>query len=516
MIVPRSPQKHTRRGPVRRGLLRSFPIIVLMTLMVSVLMAVPMLHAVWIEDWRVARAFFYHGVFWAVIAAMVGLALANRPPRSYIVRPLVILLSCYAVLPAVMATPVEYLVPSITYSQAYFEMLSSLTTTGATIFADPAAIPEPVHLWRALTGWTGGFIILVAAIAVLEPLQLGGFEIQSSVSQRAAQQVRAAGGRSEARQRLLHSARQIAPIYAGLTLLLAALLAVAGDRALVAFSHAFSVMSTSGITPLSSFGQAASGRVGEVIIFVFLLVEISRHSLRLFSGHNILRDPEYQLALTVILGLTVLLFLRHFLAAIEVSGQQDLAAAAIAFWGGLFNILSYISTTGFNSADWENARNWSGLETPGLILLLLSMMGGGIATTCGGVKLLRVYALYKHGMREMRRLIHPNSVGGAGMTARRIRREGAQIAWIFLMLFLFGFGLCLLAFTALGQSFESALALSTAALTNTGPAAQQMAPDMVYAGLTAAEKLVFSLAMVFGRVEALVFVSLLNPAYWRD
>ena len=516
MARAHSTNSDARNGRTGRGLLKSFPILVLMTLLVSALMAAPMLHAIWLGEWRVARVFFYHGTFWAVIAMMVGLALANRPPRRYAVRSLVILLSCYAVLPAVMATPVEYLVPSISYSQAYFEMLSCLTTTGATIFADPTAIPEPIHLWRALAGWTGGFMILVAAVAVLEPLQLGGFEIQASMSLRASQQMRSMGGRSEARQRLLHSAGQIAPVYAALTFLLTVLLVVAGDRALVALSHAFSVLSTSGITPLPSFSQAASGRLGEVIVFAFMLMVISRHSLRFFAGQNPIRDPEYKLVVSVILSVTALLFLRHFLAAIEVSEQEDFAAAATALWGGLFNILSYISTTGFNSADWESARNWSGLETPGLILLLLCMMGGGIATTCGGVKLLRVYALYKHGTREMRRLIHPNSVGGAGMTARRIRREGAQIAWIFLMLFLFGLSLCLLLFTALGQQFESALALSMAALTNTGPAARQLAPDIVFATLGLAERTVFCLAMVFGRVEALVFVSLLNPAYWRD
>ncbi|MEM7615976.1 MAG: potassium transporter TrkG, partial [Pseudomonadota bacterium] len=148
-------------------------------------------------------------------------------------------------------------------------------------------------------------------------------------------------------------------------------------------------------------------------------------------------------------------------------------------------------------------------------LLSLCLLGGGIATTAGGVKLLRAYALYKHGVREMRRLIHPSSVGGSGITARRIRKEGALIAWIFLMLFLLGISLCLLLLTALGQGFDDALALSVAALTNTGPAATLLDADVSYAALSTAEQLVLGIGMVFGRLEALVFVSLLNPAAWR-
>ena len=97
-----------------------------------------------------------------------------------------------------------------------------------------------------------------------------------------------------------------------------------------------------------------------------------------------------------------------------------------ALWGGLFTVLSFLTTTGFESEQWLAASDWSRLESPGLILMGLALLGGGVATTAGGVKLLRVYALMRHGERELDRLVHPSSVGGSGQTARRIRRQGRR------------------------------------------------------------------------------------------
>ena len=163
------------------------------------------------------------------------------------------------------------------------------------------------------------------------------------------------------------------------------------------------------------------------------------------------------------------LFLRHWIGALEVDAANDPLTALAALWGGVFTVMSFLTTTGFESASWEVARNWSGLATPGLILMGLALVGGGVATTAGGVKLLRVYALYKHGVREMERLAIPASVGGDGPVARRMRRHGAYYAWIFFMLFAISIAAVMLALSLSGLEFEPALVLTIAQLVDHRP-----------------------------------------------
>ena len=109
-----------------------------------------------------------------------------------------------------------------------------------------------------------------------------------------------------------------------------------------------------------------------------------------------------------------MLFLRSFVGAVEIDRQDNLAAALQAIWGSLFTVLSFLTTTGFESHDWRTMQIWSDLPDPGTILLGVAVMGGGIATTAGGVKLLRLYALYRHGLREMDKLDPPERASGGG------------------------------------------------------------------------------------------------------
>jgi trk system potassium uptake protein TrkH len=146
----------------------------------------------------------------------------------------------------------------------------------------------------------------------------------------------------------------------------------------------------------------------------------------------------------------------------------------------------------------------------------MAIFGGGVATTAGGVKLLRVYALYKHGLREMERLVHPHSVGGQGTTARRIRREGAAVAWVFFMLFAMSIAVVMTALSATGLEFESTVILAVAALSTTGPVASVAGDAAISYGLLSdAAKLILAAAMTLGRLETLAIIALLNPDFWR-
>jgi trk system potassium uptake protein TrkH len=399
-------------------------------------------------------------------------------------------------------------------------MVSWLTTTGLVWFDEPERLSPALHLWRATVGWMGGMLMWVAAVAIFSPLNLGGFEVSSrgDIGQVNMQGQRL--GQLDSSRRWRRAAVHLLPIYAGLTLVLWILLMVIGERSLTALTHAMSVMATSGISPVGGLQNGESGIAGEMVIFLFLIFALSRVSFTSdtsVSRFGLHMDPELRLGALIVLGVPVLLFLRHWIGAFEVNAGEDLLLGLRAFWGAIFTVLSFLPTNGFASADWDTAQAWSGLGTPGMILMGLAIMGGGVATTAGGVKLMRVFALYLNGLQEMQKLVHPSSVSGMGTVARRIGRQGAYHAWIFFMLFAMSLAAMMLLLALFGQGFEQATVLAVSALTTTGPLLALASETPInLLDLGAAAKLTFAGGMILGRVELLAFIALLNADLWRD
>ncbi len=485
-------------------------------------MYIPAAHAAVIGDFETMRVFFQSANLFLILTIMLGIATSNRVIRRQGRSYLLSLLAAYGFLPLMLAVPFSFAIPDTSFFNAYVEMVSDLTTTGLTLFDEPDRLPASVHLWRALVGWMGGFLMLVAAVAILAPMNLGGYEVMSTSSVgRGAVDSAHVGGARDGSLRLQRYTVQIFPIYSGLTLFLWIILLMLGDTPLVAISHSMSVLSTSGISPIGGLGATGSGLWGEVVIFIALAFVITRQSAGVDSyGWGLIprfSDREFQLAFLIVTAVSAMFFMRHWVGAVDVESSGNIKDAAKAAWGGIFTVLSFLSTTGFESTAWSDARDWSGFQTPGIILMGLALIGGGVATTAGGVKLMRVYVLYKHGFREMDRLVHPSSIGGSGTEARRLRRQGAYVAWVFFMLFALGLAGIIVLFGLAGVEFENAVILAVAALSTTGPLINVVGQTPVdFSTIGDASKLVLSVAMVLGRLETLAIIALLNPEFWRS
>ncbi len=503
--------------------LSELPLLVLLMGLTALSMWLPAAHAAILRDHDIARAFFYTGVIVLILTAMIGIATVNQSARNPARANLTALVAAYAVLPVLMALPIVQALPDTSWSNAWLEMISSFTTTGATLYA-PDRLPPSVHLWRAQVGWMGGLFILVAAVAILAPMTLGGIEVISGrVPGRGAEGLSQITATADPARRVARQAVAILPVYAGATVALWVALLMAGQPNFPALLHAMSTISTSGISPSGGLPIEGNTFPAELAIFACLFLAVTRRlwpgSLVYDRSSRLRDDSELRMTLVLIAVIPLILFLRHWLAASDSISdvEEEIASGLRALWGAVFTTLSFLTTTGFTSADWVTARNWSGLETPGLVLAGLAIFGGGIATTAGGVKLLRVYALFRHGERELERLIHPNSVGGSGPAARRLRREGAYLAWIFFMLFALSIAILVAALALVGIEFETALILTLGALTTTGPLTSVGASDPIaIALLPAAAKAILGIAMVVGRLELLAILVLLAPDSWRN
>lgn len=498
--------------------LTDLPFIVLLTGMGAVAMLIPALHASVTGDDPTARAFFYPALIFLLLFLMVALATRDMTIRRQGRSLLLSILACLIALPLMLAVPLAEAVPDTRFTNAWFEMVSSITTTGMTHFA-PERLPPSVHLWRAEVAWLGGFFAWLVAIAVMAPLNLGGFELSSRAE--VGQGAQAGTDRIDPGIRLRRYGARLFPIYLGLTMVLWLALYMAGDTPLVALCHAMSTLSTSGISPVDGIGGVRSGLAGELVIFLFFVFALSRVTFlseeRPNGYRSLLEDPEFRLGLGIIGSVTLFLFLRHWLVTFEEGTGYGVTDALLGLWGAVFTVASFLTTTGFESSAWADALAWSGFNAPGTLLMGLTVFGGGVATTAGGVKLLRCYALARHGNREMEKLVRPSSIGMAGRQGRHFRRQGAYVAWIFFMLFALSVA-CVMSALSLtgGLGFEGTMVLTLSALSTTGPLIEVAGAQPIdLSALNDTSRGILMAAMVVGRLETLAIIALLNPGFWR-
>lgn len=511
MSAPASPDAPRSRGT---------SVLIALVVMASIAMLLPAAVGFTLGEIRLARGFIYSASLLIALTSLIYLAnrgRSGRPARAGgLSHPFYLLSIIYLVLPLLMAVPVTEARADIRLLDAWFDMTASFTTTGA--FVIDGDLPRSLHLWRAIVAWGGGLFVLVAALALLAPLRLGGFDLvyldppDDEVSDTRALQA-GLDGRKASRidesyadqtlPRLIKAFGQLAPIYAGLTLLLWVGLSMLGTPPLKALMLAMASVSTSGIAP----DGLAVGVMGEALILVILCLAVSRRfwpsergPLRLGRLNH---DPEIRAAMGIMAILILVLSLRLWWGKPDLGVVEFLAA----LWGIIFTGLSFLTTAGFISDSGQVTQ--SVFQGPaGMVLMGLCMIGGGVATTAGGIKLMRVFALGWQARFELDHLIFPSSVGGDGASLRQLRKQGAFSAWLMLMVLIFTLVTLTAILTLTGLELESAMTYTVAAVTTTGPLAQiAMTEPLAWAALDDLGRMTMALGMVLGRLELLLLLS---------
>jgi len=488
-------------------------------------MAVVCCYALIVGDERATSTFAYGTISCVALAAAAKVLLHGRfvgMERG----GLFLILLFYCLAPAVASIPILNLKGVDSFSAAYFEMASALTTTGASIFWNADLVPDAVILWRSMLAGFGGLVCLVSALAILAPLSIGGFEVDHMIDRRA-QTVNyeflcaSEGARTkDLEARIAWALKIVAIPY--LTFICLCTFAISADGVAIfdAFCLALGSVSTTGFTPQSE-GVAGYRSLWVEIVLVAAMIPaaigISAHVGSMRSGiKGYLRDSELRYMLMVVSVVVVLLFFRHWIGAIETQSTDEIRAALSALWGAFFVAVSFSTTTGFESAAWDGATAWSGLKTPGVALVGLAIVGGGAASTAGGVKLIRAALLAKHSLGELRRLARPSSVQPIFSRGRTVTFDALRIVWVFVMLYAMTLAVCALGLTATGFKFVDAFAGSIAAISNTGPLLPLISGEEgAYTSLDPLARFLLCGAMIVGRMETLAVVALFSVAAWR-
>ncbi len=389
--------------------------------------------------------------------------------------------------------------PVLSVTDAVFEAISGLTTTGATVITGLDDLPHSVLYYRHQLQWLGGMGIIVLAVAVLPMLGIGGMQLYRAETPGPMKD-------NKLTPRITETAKALWYIYLGLTATCALAYWLAGMSAFDAIAHAFSTVAIGGFSTHDSSMAFFDSALIESVAMVFMLLAGVNFSLHFVAWRNLsvkpyLHDEEFRAYFRVLLLVAVIASVYLYLS--HTSGNLSEAVRQ-----GMFQAISIGTTTGFTTTDYYN---WPGFLP--LLLLLVSFIGGCAGSTGGGMKAIRVLLLFKQGSREVLRLIHPNAQLPVKLGGKPLDERVIEAVWGFFSLYIASFSVMTLLLAATGLDFTTSFSAVAACMNNLGPGLGDVGAH--YGNISDFAKWVLCFAMLLGRLEIFTLLVILSPAFWR-
>ncbi len=387
--------------------------------------------------------------------------------------------------------------PSMDFTDAVFEAVSGLTTTGATVLTGLDDLPKSILYYRQQLQWLGGMGIIVLAVAVLPMLGVGGMQLYRAEAPGPVKD-------NKLTPRITETAKALWYIYLSLTIACALAYGLAGMSWFDAICHSFSTIAIGGFSTHDlSIGYFDSNAI-ELIAVIFMFIaglNFSLHFLfwRNFSFRHYAADPELRAYCSVLLALVIVV------PGTLVLTQGFLPETVIE---GIFQVVSVATTTGFTTTEFSA---WPGALP--VLLLFSSFIGGCAGSTGGGMKVVRVLLLYKQGLREVRRLVHPSAEMPVKLGQMAVPQRVADAVWGFFAVYIVLFTIMMSILLATGLDQVTAFSAIAASLNNLGPGLGEVATG--FASVNDVAKWVCIGAMLLGRLEIFTLLVLVSPTFWR-
>jgi trk system potassium uptake protein TrkH len=407
----------------------------------------------------------------------------------------------WPVIAAVATIPLLVDLPGIGFTDAFFETMSGVSTTGATVLSGLDSLPRSIILWRHALSWLGGMGVIVLAIAVLPLLGIGGMQIHRAETPGGIKNFTLA-------PRIAETARLLWFVYAALTAACFVALWAAGMTPFDALCHALSTLALGGFSTHDANVAWFDSPQIELVMIGFMLLaamNFATHFLALRRGdlHVYGRDPEARWLLAWIAVSCIGVALHVWL-----SGAYPDYFAALRHAG--FSVVSFATGGGFVGADYDHwpvfAPMW---------MLLLSCVCASTGSTGGGIKMFRSLVLIKQSLREMFTLVHPQAVLPLKVAGNVVPNRVVYAVLAFIFLYFMAIAVLTFALLISGLDFVSAFSAVVACVNNVGAGLGAAGPHGSYAGLSDFQTWVCALAMFVGRIEIITFVVLFTPTFWR-
>ncbi len=444
---------------------------------------------------------FIEGFVLTLLAGLVCWAPVHKSKRDLRLRDgFLVVAAFWTVLGTFGAAPL-YFDPSMSLSltDAIFESMSGLTTTGATILTGLDSLPKSILYYRQQLQWLGGMGIIVLAVAVLPMLGVGGMQLYRAETPGPVKDTKLT-------PRITETAKALWYVYLAFTTACGVSYMAAGMGWFDALCHAFSTVAIGGFSTHDlSIGYYNSTSI-DIVAIIFMFAAGVNFSLHFFAWRNVTvshywHDPEFKAytAILVVLSLIVV-------AVLFQNYYYDSAGKNIV--DGIFQAVSIATTTGFTTA---NFSVWpAGLP---VLLLFASFIGGSAGSTAGGIKVIRWLLIYKQGVREIVRLVHPSAEIPVKLGNRAVQYRVVDAVWGFFSVYVVVFSAMMIILMYIGVDQITAFSAVAATLNNLGPGLGDVSGGFMTLPDTA--KWVSIAGMLLGRLEIFTLLVLITPTFWR-
>ena len=395
-----------------------------------------------------------------------------------------------------IAGSIPFILIGMPLVDAFFESMSGITTTGATVISNLSDLPESVLFYRQLLQWMGGMGLIVLAIAVMPLLGIGGGQIYKT-------EIPGAMNDQKLTPRIKETAQALWLIYLVLTVFCALFYYVAGMNGFDAVSHSLSTVSIGGFsTHNESIGYYNNGLI-EAVCIAFMLLSALSFTLHYFAIYmkkplKYFHDPELRFFISILLVIFTISIAVNMLSTTGEASIREL----------LFHTVSIVTTTGFAIGD---SSQWN--PSIGFLLLIGAFIGACSGSVGGGIKSWRVLIMINYAYINLKKMIHPNAVISLKIGNKNVENDVASSVWGFFSIYVISFVILLLGLVMTGLDFESAFSAIGACLNNLGPGLGEV--SQTYESVSPAGKGILSFAMILGRLEIFTLLVLFTPVFWR-
>jgi trk/ktr system potassium uptake protein len=389
--------------------------------------------------------------------------------------------------------------PDLSVTDAIFESISGLTTTGATIITGIDFLPKSILFYRQELQWLGGMGIIVLAVAILPMLGIGGMQLYRAETPGPVKDTKLT-------PRITETAKALWYVYLGMTIACALAYSLAGMNLFDAITHSFSTVSIGGFsTHDASMGYFNSGAIEAVAIFFMFFSGINFSLHFMACRHTNIKPYWYDAELRTYFSILFLVCIACISYQLINSSYEN---AGEMIRDSLFQTVSIATTTGFTTTEYQS---WPGFIP--LLLLFSSFVGACAGSTGGGIKVIRIVLLFKQGMREIKRLIHPSAIFIIKIGNKPISERIIEAVWGFFAAYIAIFAILLLALMATELDQVTAFSALAACMNNLGPGLGKVGQH--YGNINDVAKWILCFAMLLGRLEIFTLLVLFTPTFWR-